>query len=107
MGGIATRAIVAAVAIELPLTAENPARRFRLPGKGRLQIGMDADLVWVEMGGTHEISAADLFYRHRHSPYVGRTLRTRVRRTMRRGQTVFKDGAFVSTPAGRLVTPRS
>ena len=89
------------------LTAENPARRFRLPGKGRLQIGMDADLVWVEMGGTHEISAADLFYRHRHSPYVGRTLRTRVRRTMRRGQTVFKDGAFVSTPAGRLVTPRS
>jgi allantoinase len=88
------------------LTAETPARRFRLPGKGRLQIGRDADLVLVEMGATHAISAADLFYRHRHSPYVGRTLRTRVRRTVLRGRTVFHDGAFVSTPAGRLLTPR-
>jgi allantoinase len=88
------------------LVAEHPARRFRLPGKGRLQIGMDADLVFVEMGTAHEIFATDLMYRHRHSPYVGRTLRACVRRTMLRGRTVFHDGAIVSPPGGRLITPQ-
>jgi allantoinase len=88
------------------LAAENPARRFRLPGKGRLQIGMDADLVFVEMGGAHEIRATELFYRHRHSPYVGRRLRARVKRTMLRGRTVFHNGAVASPPVGRLITPQ-
>jgi allantoinase len=46
-----------------------------------------------------------LHYRHRHSPYVGRTLRGRVARTLVRGVTVYHDGAVVSEPIGRLLTP--
>jgi len=88
------------------LAAENPARRFRLSHKGRLEPGMDADLVLVEKGPARTLSAEDLFYRHPHSPYVGRSLRVRVARTILRGRAVFCDGEIVSPPAGRLVKPQ-
>jgi allantoinase len=81
------------------------ARRFRLPGKGRLEPGGDADLVLVDLAGSHELMADDLQYRHRHSPFIGRTLSARVARTILRGRTVFADGRIVGQPAGRLLTP--
>jgi allantoinase len=80
------------------------ARRFRLPRKGRLEPGADADLVLVELGVSDELSAGDLHYRHRHSPFVGRTLSARVARTLARGRTVLADGRIVGPPAGRLLT---
>lgn len=87
------------------LAAENPARRFRLPGKGILKIGADADLVLVEQGVSREVTAAELFYRHRHSPYVGRSLRAGVRRTILRGRTVFLDGKITATSRGQFLKP--
>jgi allantoinase len=89
------------------LTATNVARRFCFPTKGSLAIGCDADLTLVEMGGAHEVTSESLFYRHRVSPYVGRTLHARVRRTLRRGQTVFHDGRITAEGGGRLLTPSS
>ena len=80
------------------------ARRFRLPGKGRLAPGADADLVLVDLTVSEELSAADLQYRHRHSPFVGRTLGARITRTLVRGRTVFADGRIVGRAAGRLLT---
>ena len=80
------------------------ARRFRLAGKGRLEPGADADLVLVDLTATKPLSAEDLYYRHRHSPFVGRTT-ARVARTLVRGRTVFADGRIVGPPAGRLLIP--
>ena len=88
------------------LTAENIARRFGLSGsKGRLAPGMDADFVLVNMQSQGQLRADDLFYRHKHSPYVGRMLRGKIVRTLLRGKTVFLDGTIVSAPRGRLLTP--
>jgi allantoinase len=87
------------------VTSASAARRFRLSGKGRLEPGADADLVLVDLGASDELSTDDLHYRHRHSPFVGRTLSARVVRTILRGRTVFVDGRFVGPPAGRLLTP--
>jgi allantoinase len=93
------------------LTAANVARRFRFPSKGSLAIGCDADLTLIEMEGAqgasraHEVTSESLFYRHRVSPYVGRTLHARIRRTLRRGQTVFHDGRITAEGGGRLLTP--
>jgi allantoinase len=87
------------------VTSAYAARRFRLPGKGRLEPGADADLVLVDLTASHELAAGDLHYRHRHSPFLGRTLSARVARTLVRGRTVFADGRIVGSPAGRLLTP--
>jgi allantoinase len=67
---------------------------------------MDADLVLVEQGIARKLTAKDLFYRHPHSPYVGRSLRVRVVRTILRGKSVYHGGEFVSPPAGRLIKPQ-
>ncbi len=88
------------------ITSEYIARRFGLwPRKGGLAIGSDADLALVDLQMHGELSADDLYYRHPHSPYVGRTLRGRVRRTMVRGNTVFLAGQFTPRPVGRLLKP--
>jgi allantoinase len=87
------------------LCAGGAARRLRLRGKGRLEPGADADLVLVDLGGGNAVAAKTLEYRHRHSPFAGRTLRGRVVRTILRGTTVVADGRVAAAPAGRLVTP--
>lgn len=87
------------------ITAAFPAQRFGLSGKGRVEVGADADLALVDLTAEHVLEAADLFYRHRHSPYVGRRLSGRVVRTVLRGTTVYRDGQIVSVPIGRLMTP--
>ena len=95
------------IATVAELTASNVAERFRLgPTKGRIQVGGDADLVLLDLEPTARLEPGELLYRHRHSPYVGRTLRARIVRTIVRGTTVWLDGAIVSPPVGRLVKPR-
>jgi allantoinase len=90
------------------VTSEFVARRFGLaPHKGRLVAGADADLVLVDLEHSFTLQLEDLLYRHRHSPYVGRSMRGRVARTILRGTTVFLDGKIVSEPIGRLLTPYS
>lgn len=95
----------------LPLTtiaallSENVARRFRPPQKGRIAVGMDADVALVDLAQQFTLTSGELFYRHRHSPYVGRAFNGRVVRTLVRGTTVFQDGKIVSEPIGRLLRP--
>src|SRR6266516_6148583 len=88
------------------ITAEHIALRFGpLPGKGYLAIDADADLVLVDLSSSFTLQRCDLFYRHQHSPYVGRMLQGRIVRTLVRGRTVFVEGKPISAPFGRLVRP--
>ncbi len=88
------------------ITAENIARRFGpLPGKGRLAIDADADLVLVDLLSSFTLQRSDLFYRHQQSPYAGRLLRGRIARTLVRGNTIFREGKIISAPTGRLLKP--
>ena len=88
------------------LTATAAATRFSLPGKGALEPGRDADLALVDLGVTTSLEAGELLYRHPQSPFVGRTLRGRMMRTLVRGRTVFDDGHITrEAPHGRLVRP--
>lgn len=84
-----------------------PAARFGLAGKGRLEVGADADIVLVATGGSWTIRSEDMEYRHRVSPFAGRTLTARAVRTILRGETIALDGRAVGEPRGRLVSPRS
>lgn len=86
------------------LTSTYVARRFRLPPrKGHLVVGADADLSLIDLRQQYELQAADLHYRHPHSPYLGRTLHARVVRTLLRGTTVFLNGKIVARPNGQLL----
>lgn len=88
------------------LTAENIARRFSLfPSKGRLSLGADADMVLVDLQSRSQLQANHLFYRHQHSPYIGRMLRGRIVRTLVRGHTIFLEGKLVSEPIGQFLKP--
>ena len=87
------------------LTAETPARRFRIPHKGQLAPGYDADMTLVDLSASHTLTDSGLHQRHALSPYVGSAFRGVVRRTLRRGETIFKDGAITAHSSGRLVRP--
>ena len=65
----------------------------------------DADVVLVDLGERWTLRAEDLLQRHRISPYIGLDFRGRVRRTIRRGETIYMDGRVTAESRGRLVRP--
>ncbi|WP_054939387.1 allantoinase [Paenibacillus ihuae] len=72
------------------LLAEQPARRFGLDHrKGSIKLGLDADLVLLNPNHSYILSAEDLYYRHKHSPYAGKTLSCKVSATISRGTVVY------------------
>ena len=87
------------------LLAAQPARRFRMRRKGSLEPGMDADLALVDLNRRVTLAAGDLHQRHPLTPYLGHSFRGAVRRTIRRGTTIFSDGRITATSGGRLVCP--
>ena len=98
-------------ALPLPSVANYVAtavtRRFGIASKGALAKGLDADLALVDLWDYFELTRDMLLDRHKLSPYVGRTFRGKVVRTIVRGHTVFLDGKVVSKPIGRFVRPAS
>jgi allantoinase len=88
------------------LLSENVARRFGFAGKGRLEVGADADLALVDLDAISTLHQEDLLYRHKTSPFVGRAFQGKVVRTLVRGTTVFREGRIVSEPVGRLLKPQ-
>jgi allantoinase len=89
------------------VTSAYVARRFGIAGKGSMAVGADADFTLVDLGETWTLNPEDLFYRHRHSPYIARSFQGRVTRTLVRGRTVYLNGKIAAEPAGRMVRPTS
>ena len=86
--------------------AASVARRFKLPGKGRLAEGCDADFSLLQLDAPHLLKNTGLLYRHRQGPYDGRRSTVEVRRTVVRGRTVYSEGRIASgAPGGRFIKP--
>ena len=66
---------------------------------------MDADLVLVDLNRSTTLAVGDLHQRHALTPYLGHSFRGEVRRTIRRGVTIFNDGHITATSGGRLIRP--
>jgi allantoinase len=81
----------------------NPARLFRLTGKGEIAVGNDADLALVATGDRTAVPVRreELRDRHRLSPYVGRTLSGRIEMVLLRGRTITDE------TRGRLIRPHA
>jgi allantoinase len=87
------------------LVSRGPARRFRVPNKGSIQVGHDADLVLVDLAKGQKLEAAQLFQRHPLSPYAGKHFAASIRRTLRRGATIFADGTITAQSQGKFIRP--
>jgi allantoinase len=87
------------------LLSTNPALRFGLyPQKGIIAEGSDADLVIVNMNTERTIKKEELLSRHKHSPYIGRTLHCAIEMTINRGRIVYqRNEGIKGNPAGRLL----
>lgn len=84
--------------------AGRPARLFDLPTKGAIEVGRDADLVFVDPDRTWVIRAASLPSSAGWSPYEGRTVRGVVIETWSRGVPVARDGQPIGRPGhGRFI----
>jgi allantoinase len=109
-GGIAGVQSTLSVLLErqLPLDriatvlAAKPAERFRIAWKGHIAPGYDADLTLVDLSRSERLE--HLHQRHAMSPYLGTTFRGVVRRTIRRGETIFADSAITARTSGKLIT---
>ena len=69
-------------------------------------MGGDADFALVDPLRSWTLGPEQLHTRGGISPYLGRTFRGAVVRTVVRGRTVFADGEVVGTPGwGTLIRP--
>jgi allantoinase len=72
------------------LTSSAPAKRFNLyPTKGSLNVGSDADLTIIDLKQAFILKKDDLFYKHPHSPYIGKKFRGKILATFVNGRCVF------------------
>lgn len=83
------------------------ARVYGLPGKGRIAVGNDADLLIVDPNLEKKVNPAELESNSDYSPYEGMTLKGWPVRTMVRGRTIAKDGRITDdarhNPDGRFL----
>ena len=90
--------------VELIATA--PARAFGLAGKGRLEVGADADIAVVDLDGILDITDDIVLSKIGWTPYAGRQVRGVVESTLVRGAVVYENGAVTGTPGwGRQASP--
>ncbi|MFL5756521.1 MAG: dihydroorotase [Chloroflexota bacterium] len=88
------------------LTSTAPARIFGLAGKGRLEVGADADLAIVDLTREVEIRDEDVVSRIGWTPYAGKRIRAAIETTVVRGHVVYEDGRVVGEPGwGRQARP--
>jgi allantoinase len=84
------------------LTSAAPAALAGLDRyKGRISVGMDADLVAFDPDAQTRVDADRLLHRHKLTPYHGEELRGYVHRTWLRGEVIYDEGRFPRPPRGR------
>jgi allantoinase len=71
---------------------------------GTLEAGREANFIIFDTDSEFLVTADRLHYRHHVSPYMGETLRGIVKQTYLRGESIYRQGTFISTPSGRDVT---
>ena len=82
------------------LTSTGPARVFGLSGKGRIEVGRDADLVLVDLDRRETITSAIIRSRCGWTPFEGQTVTGWPVATVLRGHVVMRDGEILGPPQG-------
>lgn len=83
--------------------SDAPARVWGLVGKGRIEVGYDADLVLVDMQQRKTITNESQRTRSGWSPWAGETLQGWAVQTLVHGKTVFHQNIVTDQPSGIAV----
>ena len=70
----------------------NPACILRMPGKGRLAIGSDADLVVFDPNEEWVVDPEKFRSKARNTPFAGMTLKGKVKYTILDGEIIYQEG---------------
>ena len=81
-----------------------PARCYRIPNKGEILEGWDADLALVDLETTHPVLNEEVFTKSGWSAYAGRELTGWAQHTIVGGQIVFSKGKIIEGILGRPLT---
>jgi allantoinase len=71
--------------------------------KGAIAVGCDADLVIWNPNAKFMVEPSQLHYRHKITPFAGRTLAGVVETTFLRGRKIYERGEFSSGPIGHVL----
>lgn len=83
-----------------------PADLFRLPGKGRLAVGADADLALLDPAERWQLNADIIQAKCGWSAYEGWVFTGRITTTVKNGRPVWDARTgFTGTPSGRRLAP--
>jgi allantoinase len=92
----------------LPLGAENVAEVFGISEKkGRIQPGMDGDVVLISLDETTVVDQPSIAFRNKYSPYENRTFLLKIKKTILRGKVIYDDQTGVTEGKyGQYIQPR-
>jgi dihydroorotase-like cyclic amidohydrolase len=88
------------------LMCVRPAEIFRLPTKGAIEVGMDADMIVIRDGDTMKLSTDDLLSRCDWSPFEGREMASKPEIVILNGEVVARSGSLVvDKTSAKMVRP--
>ncbi|NWG11781.1 dihydroorotase family protein [Candidatus Bathyarchaeota archaeon] len=86
------------------LMVENPARLFKLEGKGFLKEGNDADLTVIDLNSKYKIDASEFHSKAKYSPFDRQIVEGKPVKTLVNGKLVMDNGEIVSkTGSGKVI----
>jgi dihydroorotase len=88
------------------LTAENPAKLYGIVGKGRLEVGMDADIVLVDRHARWRLEGRHVKSKCSWNPYVDVEFTGKVVSAWHGGVPKLHEDEILSAPAGKMLTFR-
>ena len=83
--------------------SESPAKLYKMHGKGRIEVGQDADLALINMSLKKKVTNGKLHTRVNWSPFDGMELQGWPVRTIVNGQTVFLNGEINKSVRGKEI----
>lgn len=85
------------------MACESPARLYGIKGKGRLEVGYDADIVLVDPNRSRTLDRSMVQSKCGWSPYEGETLTGWPELVILDGRVAIRSGERIGGPAGKML----
>jgi dihydroorotase len=85
------------------MACEKPAQLYGMLGKGKLDLGFDADLVLVDPARSYTFERSMVQSKCGWSPYEGDRLTGAIEHVFLRGRHVVNEGGLTGSPAGEML----